>query len=169
MHIGNYCQLMAEYNCWMNGKLYAVCAEIPDGERKTDLGAFFKSIHGTLNHLLWADRIWLWRFTEHPFPVTPIGQEIYADFGKLRVEREKMDAFILDWASTLREDWLGKPFEFQSRLDGKTRRAPTWVFVTQLFNHQTHHRGQVTTLIKQLGREPGVTDIPWMPGAVESI
>ena len=76
---------MAEYNCWMNGKLYAVCAEIPDEERKTDLGAFFKSIHGTLNHLLWGDRIWLWRFTDHPFPVTPIGEEIYADFGELLV------------------------------------------------------------------------------------
>ena len=95
--------------------------------------------------------------------------EVITDFGELRVEREKMDAFILDWASTLREDWLGKPFEFKSRLDGKTRRAPAWVFVTQLFNHQTHHRGQLTTLIKQLGYDPGATDIPWMPGAVEFV
>lgn len=167
MHIGNHYQLMAEYNRWMNDKLYGVCAEIPDDKRKADLGAFFKSIHGTLNHLLWGDRIWLWRFTDHPFPVTPIGEEMYADFGELRAEREKIDAFILNWANGLREDWLGKPFAFKSRLDGKTRRAPAWVFVTQLFNHQTHHRGQVTTLIKQLGHEPGVTDIPWMPGAVE--
>jgi uncharacterized damage-inducible protein DinB len=169
MHNGNYYQLMAEYNHWMNGKLYAVCSEIPDDKRKADLGAFFKSIHGTLNHLLWGDRIWLWRFTDHPFPVTLIGEEMYAEFDELRAEREKMDGFILNWASTLREDWLGNPFEFTSRLDGKTRRAAAWVFVTQLFNHQTHHRGQVTTLIKQLGHEPGITDIPWMPGAVEFI
>ncbi len=169
MHIGNYYQLMAQYNRWMNGKLYAVCGEIPDDKRKADLGAFFKSIHGTLNHLLWGDRIWLWRFTDHPFPVTPIGEEIYADFTELQAEREKIDEFILRWADALREDWLNKPFEFISRLDGKTRRAPARVFVTQLFNHQTHHRGQVTTLIKQLGYDPGATDIPWMPGAVEFV
>jgi uncharacterized damage-inducible protein DinB len=124
MHIGNYYQLMAEYNRWMNGKLYAVCAEIPDDKRKSDLGAFFKSIHGTLNHLLWGDRIWLWRFTDHPFPVTPIGEEMYTDFDELRAERERMDAFILNWASTLDEDWLRKPFEFKSRLDSKTDALP---------------------------------------------
>ncbi|MFQ5938396.1 MAG: DinB family protein, partial [Acidiferrobacterales bacterium] len=158
---------MAEYNRWMNGKLYAVCAEIPDEKRKADLGAFFKSIHGTLNHLLWGDRIWLRRFGVHSYPVTPIGDDIYTDFRELCADREKTDELILQWTQGLREEWLAEPFEFTSLTDGKTRRAPAWVFVAQLFNHQTHHRGQVTTLIKQLGYEPGITDIPWLPGAVE--
>lgn len=165
----NHYQLMAEYNRWMNRNLYTVCALIPDEKRKADLGAFFKSLHGTLNHLLWGDRIWLRRFTNEPFPVTPIGGEVFSDFEELRGERERIDEFILGWAKTLREELLAQPFEFKSAVDGKTRRAPTWVFVAQLFNHQTHHRGQATALIKQLGYEPGVTDIPWMPGAVEYI
>ena len=169
MYDGNYYQLMAEYNSWMNQKLYSVCAEIPDEKRKADLGAFFKSIHGTLNHLLWADRIWLRRFTGEPIAVGKMGEDVYTDFETLRAEREKLDEFMLNWAKNLQADWLSKAYEFTSVHDSKIRRGPGWVFVTQLFNHQTHHRGQVTTLIKQLGYEPGVTDIPWLPGVIEHV
>jgi len=167
MYNGTPYQLMAEYNRWMNHNLYAVCAEIPDEKRKADLGAFFKSIHGTLNHILWGDRTWLRRFTDQSFPSSRIGEDIFADFNELRVEREKLDDFIFDWAKDLKSDWFAQPLQFTSTIDGKTRRGPAWVFVTQFFNHQTHHRGQVTTLVKQLGYDPGVTDIPWLPGAVE--
>jgi uncharacterized damage-inducible protein DinB len=155
-------QLMARYNRWMNRKLYAVCADIADADRKKDLGAFFKSVHGTLNHLLYGDRAWLGRFTGQLF-VTVIGQELYADFAELRREREITDAAILAWSENLDPRWLAADFTYTSFVDGKTRMLPAWTLVTHLFNHQTHHRGQVTTLMKQLGHEPGVTDVPWMP------
>ena len=169
MYRGNHFQLMAEYNRWMNRKLYAVCAEIPDDKRKADMGAFFKSIHGTLNHLLWADRIWLRRFTGEPFEVGTMGEDVCTDFETLRAERDKLDEFIVVWAKNLPSEWLAGPFEFTSVQDNKTRCGPAWVFVTQIFNHQTHHRGQVTTLLKQLGFDPGVTDIPWIPGVIEHV
>lgn len=169
MYTGNYATLMAEYNQWMNQKLYSVCSEIPDDKRKADLGAFFKSIHGTLNHLLWADRIWLRRLTGEPFVVGNLGADLFSDFEVLRVERNTLDEFILVWAKSLRDEWLSSEYTFTSVQDGKTRRGPAWVFVTQIFNHQTHHRGQITTLIKQLGFDPGVTDIPWLPGVVELV
>lgn len=156
-------QLMARYNQWMNNKLYRVCADVPDPDRKRDLGAFFKSIHGVLNHLLYGDKAWMGRFTGRPFEVTIIGQELYEDFEELRAERQATDQQILDWSQELSLDWLEAPFEYASNVDGKTRCLPTWVLVTHMFNHQTHHRGQVTTLIKQLGHEPGVTDLPWLP------
>lgn len=160
---GSYYQLMAEYNCWINQNIYLVCSEIPDEKRKPDFGAFFKSIHGTLNHLLYGDKAWMGRFTNHPFSVTVSGQELYADFDVLRAEREIVDQQILEWSKHLDFDWLSQPFEYTSNVDGKQRVLPTWVLVTHMFNHQTHHRGQVTTLIKQVGYEPGVTDIPWLP------
>lgn len=75
MYNGNYYQLMAEYNCCMNQNLYLVCSEIPDEKRKQDLGAFFKSIYGTLNHLLYGDKAWTGRFAKHPFLVIAIAQE----------------------------------------------------------------------------------------------
>ena len=112
--------LLAEYNQWMNQNLYAVCAEIPDEKRKEDLGAFFKSIHGTLNHLLFGDRVWLGRFIGKPYAAR-VGQELYADFAKLRQEREQTDQQILDWAAQLSSDWLNQSFEYTSNIDRKTR------------------------------------------------
>ena len=156
-------QLMARYNRWMNRKLYSICADIADADRKKDLGAFFKSIHGTLNHLLYGDRAWMGRFTARPYNVTVIGQELYTDFAELRREREITDAAILTWSKSLDPLWLAADFTYTSNVDGKTRVLPAWTLVTHLFNHQTHHRGQVTTLMKQLGHDPGDTDIPWMP------
>jgi len=158
----DYYQLMATYNQWMNRKLYAVCAEIPDQRRREDLGAFFKSIHGTLNHLLFGDMAWMGRFKGWPRR-HEIGEEIYADFDELRAAREEMDETILEWVNGLTGDWLDEPLEWVSGMDGRTRRIPRRILVIHMFNHQTHHRGQLTTLIKQLGYEPGVTDIPWMP------
>ena len=159
----NHFELLARYNQWMNEKLYQVCAEIPDQKRKEDLGAFFQSIHGTLNHLLYGDKVWMGRFTGHPYSITVIGQNLYDNFEELREERIKTDQEILKWSSSLSVEWLESPFEYTSNVDQETRVLPTWILVTHLFNHQTHHRGQVTTLIKQLGYEPGVTDLPWLP------
>ena len=158
----NYCRTFAEYNTWMNQKLYGVCAEITDAERKKDRGAFFKSIYGTLNHLLYGDRVWMGRFTEQPFSLKVIGQELYSDFNELRQQREMTDREIVSWSTSLSQDWLEKPFEFTSNVDKKTRIFPTWVLVAHMFNHQTHHRGQLTTLLTQLGHDPGITDLPWL-------
>jgi uncharacterized damage-inducible protein DinB len=159
----SYCQVMAQYNHWMNQKLYAICTEIPDAERKQDRGAFFKSVHGTLNHLLYGDRVWMGRFTEKPFSSPGMGRDLHSDFEQLRQEREQVDQEILAWAKGLSAEWLAQPFSYTSGIDRKTRTLPTWVLVTHLFNHQTHHRGQLTTLLSQMGHDPGVTDLPWMP------
>ncbi len=158
----NYYQLMAAYNRWMNRKLYDVCSGIPDHKRREDMGAFFRSIHGTLNHLLFGDMAWMSRFTGEPLRYD-IGEDIHTDFDGLRADRENMDATMCEWVEGLDEEWLAQPLEWTSRMDGKTRRIPRHILVTHMFNHQTHHRGQLTTLIKQLGYEPGITDIPWMP------
>lgn len=154
---------MAQYNQWMNQNLYAICAEISDAERKRDRGAFFKSIHGTLNHLLYGDRAWMGRFTKQPFAVSTIGQELYKDFDELRHERQLTDAAIVHWANEIQASWLEQPFRYTSNVDQQTRVLPTWVLVTHLFNHQTHHRGQLTTLLSQMGCDPGITDLPWLP------
>lgn len=160
MYDGSYYQLMAEYNCWMNQSLYSVCSKIPDEKRKQDLGAFFKSIHGTLNHLLYGDMAWMGRFTNNQFSVAAIGQELYADFEALRVEREKIDQQILEWSMKLDPAWLRQPFEYTSNADGKRRVLPTWILVTHMFNHQTHHRGQITTWLTDKSGKEGRFN-PW--------
>ena len=157
-----YCQLMATYSHWMNQNLYQVCASIPDCDRRRDLGAYFQSIHGTLNHILFGDRVWLGRLTGEPYGHS-IGEELYADFEDLRREQEVTDRQVLAWCDRLDNDWLQQPFVYTSNTYQQTRVLPIWVLVTHMFNHQTHHRGQLTTLLKQLGYDPGITDLPWMP------
>jgi uncharacterized damage-inducible protein DinB len=156
-------QKMAVYNQWMNGKLYAASERLSDAERKADKGAFFKSLHGTLNHLLWADLTWLKRLIDYPVNPPPIGQEMYADFTALKQARQETDDFIIRWtAQDLSEDWLNEPFVWRSGADGMERRQPRWLLVQHMFNHQTHHRGQATTLLTQAGVDIGVTDLARM-------
>jgi uncharacterized damage-inducible protein DinB len=165
MMIGvDYMKTMAAYNRWMNERLYACCATLPDALRKRDAGAFFKSIHGTLNHLLLADRLWLGRFTGRPFAVSSLDQELYADFAELRRERALTDDAIDDWVSGLSQARLDDPFSYTTLTSGQPRRHPLGLLAVHFFNHQAHHRGQLTTLLKQHDVDPGVTDLPWMPG-----
>lgn len=157
--------LMADHNRWMNEKLYAVCAGIPDEARKRDLGAFFRSIHGTLNHLLLVDRLWLGRITSKPFPIRSLDQELYADFETLKYEREITDGVIAALVAELQPAHLAEPLTYTSFVKKESVTLPLGLILTHLFHHQTHHRGQITTLISQLDCDFGETDMIYMPGA----
>jgi uncharacterized damage-inducible protein DinB len=161
-----YCQTMARYGHWMNERLYALIANLPDDERKRERGAFFGSMHGTLNHLLWGDRMWLGRFVGRPCTAPAFGAGMYADFAQLRREREITDGELLDWAAGVSAAWLSSTLTYTSAVDGRTREMPAAIAAIHLFNHGTHHRGQLTTLMKQVGQDPGPTDLPWLPGIV---
>ena len=156
--------VMARYNRWMNDKLYTLVAGLGDEARKRDSGAFFKSIHGTLNHLLLTDRVWLARFKGVPAPdgfmgpgIRSLEQELYADFEELRRERALTDDELSGWVAELTPERLAAPLVFMRR--GHKLESPLWGTVAHLFNHQTHHRGQITTLLSQQGHDPGVTDL----------
>ena len=161
----DFVRLFAHYNRWMNERLYAVCGGIPHSERRLDRGAFFGSIHGTLGHLLLSDRLWLARFRGETFPVASLDQELYPDWDELCRERERTDAEIERFLGGLGDEQLAAPLVFTSVVESRRRVFPLWLVVAHFFNHQTHHRGQLTTLLSQLGRDYGVTDLMWLPGA----
>ena len=164
MNSKSHLELLCRYNRWMNEKLYEVCATMPDELRKADKGAFFKSVHGTLNHILLADRIWLGRFLAQPFPARSLDQELYSDFDELRRERAITDAQIEAWVAGLTEETLAMPFSFTTMVNPQQRTYPLWILALHLFNHATHHRGQLTTLMEQNGYDSGVTDLLMLPG-----
>jgi uncharacterized damage-inducible protein DinB len=151
-------RMLAGYNRWMNERLYALCAGLSDEERKRDRKAFFRSIHRTLNHILLADRSWLGRFTGTEFPIRSLDQELYADFEDLRRERAVTDAAIEEFCARLDEDRLAGAIEYGT-LAGKRYRHPLEPALVHFFHHQTHHRGQLTTLLSQLDIDPGATDV----------
>jgi uncharacterized damage-inducible protein DinB len=155
----------ARYNRWMNDKLYGLSATLSDEVRKRDLGAFFKSIHGTFNHLLLADRVWLARINRVVLPAGFLGpgsirsldQELYSEFDDLRRERASTDDALTSCVSALTAEQLAGQLVYE-RL-GQRQECPLWWALAHLFNHQTHHRGQITTLLLQQGCDPGVTDL----------
>lgn len=158
---------MAAYNQWMNERLYSVCAELSDAQRRQDRGVFFKSIHGTLNHLLLADNIWLGRFFGEPFHVDSLDQELCHDFEELRRVREKVDEQIQQWAEALTDEILAGTLRYTSVVNPAARSYDMWLAVGHFFNHQTHHRGQLTAMLTQCGKDYGVTDIIWLPRVLE--
>jgi uncharacterized damage-inducible protein DinB len=162
------CRLMARYKRWMNEKLDTLCAGLPDAERKRDRHAFFCSIHGTLNHLLLGDRLWLGRFLGQPFPVESLAQELYSDFDALGDERRRTDDEIDAFVAGLTREKLAARFAYRTLVNPQERSAPLWVLTTHFFNHQTHHRGQLTTLLSQCGIDPGITDLMWFPDLLDA-
>jgi len=158
-----YVRMMAAYGAWMNGRMLESCGELTDADRRRDLGAFFKSVHGTFDHLIYGDAAWMGRFTGSAMPVKPIGEIAHATWEELEIARRALDIRIERWAADVTEEWLAEHMSYVSVNDGKTRTLPRWVLATHMFNHGTHHRGQLTTLMKQLGIDPGVTDLPWLP------
>jgi len=154
--------LMADYNGWMNERLYALCAGMTDAARREDRGAFFGSIHRTLNHIMVIDLMFEARFADNEDSMPEFDADLFETFEEMHTARLDLDARTTAWAESLTEDWLAQEHTLTSMIDGQPRTLPLWAFVTQMFNHQTHHRGQVTTLLSQMGYDIGTTDIPFM-------
>jgi uncharacterized damage-inducible protein DinB len=159
-----WCRLMAAYNSEMNRRIYAAAAEIPDEARRRDAGAFFGSLHGTLNHLLWADRMWMSRLAgwERPSVGIPGSTSLIGDFDELRAARFAADARIESWAAGITPDWLAGELTWFSGATQRERREKRRILLVHVFNHQTHHRGQAHCLITQNGVTPADTDLSFI-------
>jgi uncharacterized damage-inducible protein DinB len=160
-----YVQRMARYNRWQNENLYGAADQLSETERQRERGAFFGSIEKTLSHLLWGDQAWMSRFTDVPKPPGRIPDSVhaYGDWENLKAERKGFDGKILDWAARVEDDWLAENMTYFSGAMGREVTQPRWVLVTHMFNHQTHHRGQVHCMLTAAGAKPSDTDLPFLP------
>lgn len=152
-------EMMATYNRWANRILFNAAAELSAEEYTRDVGVFFKSMMGTLNHLLVTDRIWMKRFTGEGDAPTELDTVLHKALPALRIAREAEDARMLEWISGLSERALEGRFTYMTVVDPRTvsqRLAPA---LTHLFNHQTHHRGQAHAILSMLGKKPPSLDL----------
>lgn len=144
--------MFAAYNQWANTRIYDAAAMLDDEEYNRDVGAFFRSMLGTLNHLLVTDRIWMKRFTGEGDAPTALDAVIHRALPVLRMTREAEDQRIIDWVGGLSDKALAGRFAYMTVSDMRTvsqRLAPA---LAHLFNHQTHHRGQAHTILTMLGK-----------------
>ena len=173
MSLKNHFELMAGYNRWMNDKVYAAASGLDAAALHEDKGAFFGSVFGTLNHLLVADTIWLKRFADHPaafrslapvrglpHPYT-LAEILHPGFDQLREARRDMDETIVGFCAEASDDAYDHALTYRNR-SGQVFVRKFGHLAQHFFNHQTHHRGQVTTLLSQAGIDVGVTDLSAM-------
>jgi len=160
-----YVQRMARYNRWQNANLYGVADTLSDAERRRERGAFFGSIHKTLSHLLWADRIWMSRFADVPKPQGGIPESVslYPDWDGLKSGRVAFDETIVNWADKLDPAWLAGDLTWYSGAAKRDITKPKSQLVMHFFNHETHHRGQVHCLLTQACAKPHATDLSLLP------
>lgn len=143
--------MLAAYNAWCNRRLYDAAALLPDADFRADRGAFFKSLHGTLNHILVADRIWMRRFTGEGEAPTRLDAILFERFDDLRRAREAEDARIIAYAEGLTDARLNGLFRYRTIVKPAEVEQPLAPALIHFFNHQTHHRGQVHCILTGLG------------------
>lgn len=163
--------MMAEYNAWANARLYRMARQLPDEQYRRDVGAYFKSLHGTLNHIMTADLIWMRRLTgrgDHPKNLNAI---VFDDLVSLSAARQQEDQHIIGFVESLSDAQLEEIWDFQT-LNGALQKQRRRETLAHLFNHQTHHRGQAHAILTMLGvSEPDALDLlimqrAWLVDAV---
>lgn len=161
---------MASYNEWMNAKVFEAASCLTHEQIAQDRGAFFGSILGTLNHIAVADTIWLRRFSmlptgqsalkildDMPTP-NSLDKLLFNELEGLASYRKKLDGMINAWAAALTNEDLSRELHYASMKGIETNKRLGDVLM-HFFNHQTHHRGQATTLLSQAGEDVGITDL----------
>jgi uncharacterized damage-inducible protein DinB len=162
-------KLMAGYNQWMNERLVTLLEGTPNDDLLQNRGAFFGSVLGTLNHIYVADILWLRRLKNHPTAAAVAGIDafevpsnlndlLYTRLSDFKDPRARLDALITGYIDSLTEADLATPLSYK-RVNGDAHTKVLGLVLSHVFNHQTHHRGQATTLISQMGLDIGVTDV----------
>ena len=161
----DWVRLMARYNAWQNGVHLVLVPALSEAELIRDRGAFWGSILGTLSHLLWGDRIWLHRLAGLPRPEATLAESarLVTDASTWAEARRRTDEDLSAWAGRLTSSDLEGDLSWNSPAAGRMVSRPRAVLVTHLFNHGTHHRGQVHAMLTAAGLRPGDTDLPFRP------
>ncbi len=162
----SYVRTMARYNHWQNGLIYDLAGSLDDAARRADCGMCFGSIHNTLNHMLWDDQMLMHCLADMPLPAadsvrTSVG--LFEDWLALRNAHAAFSTGIVEWADTISETWLEGTRIWNSGAAQQQGRKSNAILLVQLFNHQTHHRGQLHVMLSQQGVKTPHTDVSFMP------
>ena len=155
----NHLPLMARFSAWVNDRLYASVAELPEDAYRANRGALFGSVHHTLNHILVVDRLWAGRIEGAAHGIHALDQILYDDFAELRAARREEDRRLISLVDRLDEYQLQAPVRYTRIIGEGEEEIRCGHFLITLFNHQTHHRGQVHALLTQAGITPLPLDV----------
>ncbi|RMD64147.1 MAG: damage-inducible protein DinB [Alphaproteobacteria bacterium] len=151
--------LMARYNAWANARLHGCVADLPEADYRRDVGLFFGSVHATLNHILLVDRLWSRRIRGVDPGIHTLDQILCDDFASLRAAQRAEDENLIALVNGLDEARLATTVRHRRLVGGHEAEARIGHMLTTLFNHQTHHRGQVHAALTQAGLSPPGLDV----------
>lgn len=152
-------KMLADYNRWANLQAYDAAEHLSDAEFREDRGAFFGSMHGTLNHLLVTDRLWMHRFDGSGEPPAALRVVLHEDLAGLRAAREAQDRHIIHWVDTLDDAALAADVTYTSVLRPGAITHPLHLAIAHMFNHHTHHRGQCHMILTSMGKPSLALDL----------
>jgi len=158
----------AGYNAWANRRMYEAAAALTDAEYRADQRAFFRSMHGTLNHLLATDRIWMQRFTGEGTAPDRLDAILHERLAELRAAREAEDRRIVDWVASLDDARLAGVIRYRRVSTPEAFVQPLMPALDHWFNHQTHHRGQAHMILTTLGKKAPELDLLYYQRLVEA-
>jgi len=167
----DYAQVMARYNSWQNHQIAVAMAALSPAELFADRGAFFGSLLKTASHLLWGDLIWMSRFEGGVAPEGGIAHStsLVGNLAEWQVQRMALDARIECWAEGLTPDDMAGDLTWYSGASGREMSKPKALLYIHMFNHQTHHRGQIHAMLTAAGQRPGDTDMPFGPDLMRDL
>ncbi|WP_340110270.1 DinB family protein [Pikeienuella sp. HZG-20] len=152
-------EMLAAYNAWANRRLYTAAHTFGDAARKAPAGAFFGSLHNTLNHLLVTDRIWMRRFTGEGETHDRLDAVPFSAFDALRDAREALDARIVTYVGGLSDANLAGDIAYTRTTTPEPITQALSPALAHFFNHQTHHRGQCSQMLTAAGAEAPPLDL----------
>lgn len=161
----DYVLLMARYNAWQNENLIKAASALDQAARQAEREAFFGSIEKTFSHLMWGDGIWLSRFEgrDPPANYKSDSTALIESWETFQQQRTELDRQILGWAHGVLPGWFEGDLTWSSGMTGRTASRPRKMLAVQMFNHQTHHRGQIHAMLTAAGAKPDATDLQTMP------
>lgn len=163
MIAANFLEVMALYNKWQNENLFQICDCLSDEQLYFNRGMFFDSIFKTLNHIINVDEtIYTLIYTKTLSEFDP-NFIPYPEYHKLKSVRFEFDKKLVQESQNCSQEWLDEIIEFWSERLNKNRKIPRVFYYVQMFNHQTHHRSQITSELHKIGIDYGSTDLPYNP------
>src|SRR6202790_4486559 len=152
-------RMFGHYNAWANARLYDAAARLSAEHYRADRGAFFKSVHGTLNHLLATDRIWMQRFTGEGDAPDRLDAILFDTLDQLRAARGAEGRRIIDFVDHLDDPRIAGTIKYRPVSTPEVFEQPLGPALAHWFNHQTHHRGQVHALLTGLAGQAPELDL----------
>ncbi len=159
MKIKQHFDTLTQYHSWAFHRLYEYLESVSETDYRRECGLFFKSIHGTLNHSLLADKIWYGRCINEPFTVSGLDEELYSDRKQLETEINNQSVKWNELLKKVDSDKLGNFIEYRTT-QGSHKTLLLANIISHTVNHGTHHRGQVSAALTQFGYPAPEIDIP---------